>query len=222
MKNFGFINDEWQDGEARGRTFVAGMPGYGKTTEIARLLNQCRGRALFIDPEAKHKSFVPKYTLCHQPFEAEQVLRRNGRVIYQPKAGDLGEHFRVVCSMAYIMERCVIAVDEMDKFCGPEWGPKNMPPILYDIVNYGRHHKVSLVYSSREPMRVARGVVSSSGEMRLFHFDEDDYVNYFRKRLGIRVTADVLRSLPKYQYLHWKNDGSAPTIENAGRVVKTF
>ena len=34
----GFIDGEYQDGELRGCTFIAGKRGMGKTTEMARLL----------------------------------------------------------------------------------------------------------------------------------------------------------------------------------------
>jgi hypothetical protein len=219
VKSFGFINDEWQDGDVRGLVSVEGMRGYGKTTEMGRLAGLCQGRALFIDPEAKHKQCG--FQIATQPGEAIEVLKHpRGRVLYQPREGNLDDHFSAVCKAAYIIEKVILFVDEMDKFCGSRFGDTRMPPVLYDITNYGRHHKISMAFTSREPMRVARGLTSASHEFKLFHFDEDDYIKYFQKRIG-KVNAERLRSLPKYQYLHWKNDGSPVTIENAGRIVRS-
>ena len=39
----GFVDGEYQDGELRGCTFIAGKRGMGKTTEMARLRAFCAG-----------------------------------------------------------------------------------------------------------------------------------------------------------------------------------
>lgn len=213
----GFIDGEYQDGELRGLVFLAGMRGYGKTTEMGRLLSLCRGRVVLFDPLSSHT--FPGFVVATQPVELKHLLRRSKtKILYQPRAGDIDEHFRAVSRIVYLIGETIYGVDEIDGRCGAHWGNRFMPPELYDIVNYGRHHKVSMVFTAREPMQIARGLTSASHEMRLFHMHENRYVKYFAEFIG-NDAADRLRTLPKFQYLRWLNDGSVPQAFIAGRLV---
>lgn len=214
----GFIDGEYQDGELRGLVFLAGMRGYGKTTEMARLLGLCRGRVVLFDPLASH-SFAG-FVVVNQPGELKAALSRSrARILYQPVCGDLDEHFRAVCRIVYLIGEVIFGVDEIDGRCGARWGNTFMPRELYDVVNYGRHRQVSMCFTAREPMQIARGLTSAAHEMRLFHMHENRYVKYFADFINDDVAAR-LRTLPKYEYLLWRNDGSVPQLLNAGRVLK--
>ena len=215
---YGFIDGEFQDGELRGLTFVAGMRGYGKTTEMRRLLSNCRGGVVFFDPLAVHD--FPQAVICSQPGELKHLLRsrRPLRILYQPRCGNLDEHFRAVARLVLLFGSLIFGVDEIDKFCGARWGNSFMPVELYDLVNYGRHHWISMIFTAREPMRIARGLTSAAHEMRLFHMHENRYVRYFAEFIGEQDAAQ-LRLLPKYQYLLWHNDGTPTCVFNAGRPL---
>jgi hypothetical protein len=73
----GFIDGEYQDGELRGCTFIAGKRGMGKTTEMARLLSLCSGGVLFFDSLSRHESVLEGYKIISQPGELENYLRVN-------------------------------------------------------------------------------------------------------------------------------------------------
>ncbi len=138
----GFIDGEYQDGAIRGCGFVAGIRGMGKTTEMARLLGECAGGAVFFDALSKHSAALPGYVLISQPGALVAYLRANRgrrvRVLYQPQAGDLDAHFRAVCKIIRAFGWLVFAVDELDMLCGPRWGDSRMCPEFYHLVNYGR------------------------------------------------------------------------------------
>jgi hypothetical protein len=215
----GFVDGEYQDGEVRGLMFFAGTRGYGKTTELLRVVESGDGPAVLMDPLAKHK--LKRSRSISQPGELKEYFRRpRGRVIYQPNCGDMDEHFRAVCRLVLAAGQCIFAVDEMDMFCGPQWGDKRMPPELYNIANYGRHSQVSMPFTAREPMRVARGLTSSALEMRLFQMNEPDYLKYFLGFIGI--DANKLPSLPKYHYLRWFKDGAPSQVFCAGKPKNIF
>jgi hypothetical protein len=208
----GFIDGEYQDGELRGCTFIAGKRGMGKTTEMARLLSSCSGGVLFFDALSRHEGVLPGYKLFSQPGHLEAYLRLNRgrrfRVLYQPRAGDLAEHFRAVCTIVRAFGEMIFGIDELDMLCGAQWGDARMPPEFYHLVNYGRHCRVSMLATARRPMSVARGYTSQCLQMRLFGMTERADLKYFEDYIG-QADAQRLAALDKYQYLFWTGDGPA-------------
>jgi hypothetical protein len=208
----GFIDGEYQDGELRGCTFIAGQRGMGKTTEMGRLLTGCSGGVVFFDSLSRHESVLPGYKIIAQPGDLTEYLRvnrgRRFRVLYQPRAGDLGDHFRAVCVVVRAIGWMIFGIDELDMLCGARWGDSRMPPEFYHLVNFGRHERVSMLATARRPMSVARGYTSQCAEMRLFYMREKADLKYFADYVG-ESDAARLSTLQKYQFLHWTGDGEA-------------
>ena len=215
----GFIDGEYQDGELRGCTFIAGQRGMGKTTEMARLLSACLGGVVFFDALSRHEHALTGYRMVSQPGELIAYLRANRgrrvRVLYQPREGDLDAHFAAACATVRAFGWLILGIDELDMMCGARWGDTRMPPALYHLVNYGRHCRVSMLATARRPMNVARGFTSQCQTMRLFHMRERADVRYFEDYIG-RDDAARLSTLDKYQYLKW--DGSGPAEKFCGAV----
>jgi hypothetical protein len=208
----GFIDGEYQDGELRGCTFIAGKRGMGKTTEMARLLSLCSGGVIFFDSLSRHESVIHGYKLFSQPGELIEYLRvnrsRRFRVLYQPRSGSVQQHFQMICKIVRSFGSMIFGIDELDMFCGAEWGDSRMPPEFYHLVNYGRHCRVSMLATARRPMSVARGFTSQCLQMRLFGMTERADLRYFEYYIG-QGNAQRLPLLQKYQYLHWTVDGPA-------------
>jgi hypothetical protein len=214
----GFIDGEYQDGELRGLNFLVGRRGTGKTTEMDRLLSLCTGGVIFFDTLSKHAGVLSGYVVISEPGALENYLRMNRgrrfRILYQPRAGNLDEHFRAVCRIVRAFGWMILGVDELDKLCGARWGDARMPPELYHLVNYGRHERVSMIATARRPRAVARGYTAES-EMRLFAMKESADVEYFEDDLG-KEQAARLRTLPKFYYLHCTEEG-APELRGGPR-----
>lgn len=208
----GFIDGEYQDGELRGMCFIAGKRGMGKTTEMARLLSQCGGGVLFFDALSRHESALPGYKVFCQPGPLKDYLRLNRerrfQVLYQPRSGDMDQHFQNVCVIVRAIGNMIFGIDELDMLCGPRWGSSWMVPGLYHLTNYGRHSRVSMLATARRPMSVPRGYTSQCLEMRLFGMTERADLKYFEDYIGA-ADAARLATLEKYQYLHWTGDGPA-------------
>ncbi len=213
----GFIDGEYQDGEVRGCTFIAGVRGMGKSTEMARLISLCAGGAIFWDPVARHGNLMPGGVLIHQPGDLERYLRvnraRRFRVVYQPRSGDVDEHFRAVCRTVRAFGWMVLAIDEIDIVSGAHWGPSWMCAELYHLVNFGRHCRVSLLATARYPNAVPRGYTSQCTSMRLFRTTEPKHLRYFEEYIGAE-NASKLRSLPPYNYLLWSGEGHPSEIHS--------
>ena len=216
----GFIDGEYQDGELRGLTFLAGMRGMGKTTEMARLLDQCSGGALFFDTLGRHASLLSGYVTFSQPGPLKEYLRvnraRRFRIRYEPKDVHAFDHFVAVCEIVAAFGTMIYAVDEVDIFCGE--GQKGMPLALYNLAHYGRHFKVSMLVTARDPATLGIKFRSQCEFFRIFRTDEDRYVAYFAGRIG-KANGERLRSLAQFQYLFWQSGSSQADIRGSRRVL---
>jgi hypothetical protein len=204
----GFIGGEYQDGELRGLALLVGRRGTGKTTEMNRLLGLCTGGYAFFDTLSKHAGKFPGYVIVNRPDQLEAYLRANrGRrfhILYQPRGGDLDKHFAdflVICTAFGWM---IVAVDEVDKLCGPRFGDQRMPRALYELVNYGRHHQISMIFTARRPQGVPAGI-RAEAELRIFRVKAGKESEVFTDEIG-EEQVSRLATIPKFCYLHCVED----------------
>jgi hypothetical protein len=215
----GFIEGEYQDGELRGLTFIAGQRNMGKTTETTRLLNQCAGGAVFFDTTGNHGGVLRGYKTFSQPGPLKEYLRLNHgrrfRIRYEPRDEHAHEHFEAVCLIVRAVGWMIFAVDEVDTFCGPEHGVRQMPAALYNLAHFGRHYRVSMIVTARDPASLSIRFRSQCETFRIFRTDEERYVQYFSGRIG-KVNAARLSSLTRFQFLLWRS-GSSDAVVQGGR-----
>lgn len=218
----GFVDGEYQDGELRGLTFLAGQRGMGKTTEACRLLSLCTGPVIFFDTVGRHEALLSGFVSISHPKALEEYLRANKgrrvRVVYVPRDEHPEQHVIAVCTMARAFGWMILCIDEIDTFCGPEWGVKGMPVQLYNLAHFGRHYRVSMLCTARDPASLSIRFRSQCEFMRLFRTDEERYVKYFEARIG-KANAAMLPRLPKWQYLLWQSGTSEARIYCAGHPV---
>jgi hypothetical protein len=113
-------------------------------------------------------------------------------------------------------------VDEVDFYCESTFGPSRMPPELYKLIHFGRHapgsevtdarrRGVAMLYTARIPTSVARALSSQASEFRLFHEDDGEYLDFFRRGvLRNRENTERLRELPKFKFFRVWKDGAQP------------
>lgn len=217
----GFIDGRYQDGELRGLTFLAGISNMGKTTEMARLCEQCSGGVAFFDSAGDHGELLRGYKTVSQPGALKEALRAGGRRRFRLRylPNDFPErHFVEFCRIVRVFGWMIVAVDEIDLFCGAEHGPKGMPVELYDMVHFGRHtnesgtkNPLSMLVTARDPASLSIRFRSQCETFRIFRTDEERYVQYFAGRIG-KANAARLRSLPPYHYLLWRSGSPEGTI----------
>lgn len=215
MSSRGFIDGEYQDGELRGLTFLAGQRGMGKTTEAIRLVEQCTGPVVFFDTVGRHAALLRGFKVFSQPGPLKEYFRANAgkrvRVVYVPVDEFPEQHMVAVATMVRAFGKMIFCVDEVDTFCGPEWGVKGMPVELYNLAHYGRHYQVSMLCTARDPASLSIRFRSQCEFMRLFRTDEERYVKYFEARIG-KANAAKLPMLQKTYFLLWKSGDTEATV----------
>jgi len=218
----GFQDGEYQDGELRGLTFLAGQRGMGKTTEAIRLVRQCTGTVIFFDTVGRHAALLHGFKQFSQPGELVAYLRANKgrrvRAVYVPQDEYPEQHMIAVAKMARAFGDLILCVDEIDTFCGQEWGVKGMPAELYNLAHYGRHYHVSMLCTARDPASLSIRFRSQCEFMRLFRTDEERYVKYFEQRIG-RANAAKLPTLPKAYFLLWQSGNQDAPIKGGPRKL---
>lgn len=218
----GFIDGEYEDGELRGLTFLAGQRGMGKTTEAIRLVEQCTGAVIFFDTVGTHVHLLKGFKLFTQPGPLKEYLRANRgrrvRVVYVPRDEWPEKHMIAVAMIARAYGNMILAIDEIDTFCGPEWGVKGMPIELYNLAHFGRHYHVSMLCTARDPVSLSKRFRSQCAFMRLFRTDEEAYVKYFEARIG-KENASKLPTLQKTYFLFWKSGEKEAQICGGPRAL---
>ena len=211
----------YQDGEICGLTFIAGQRGMGKTTEAIRLVERnALAPSFFFDTVGKHVALLPGFVQFSQPGPMLEYLRTNRgrrvRIVYVPRDVQPEEHLIAVLKMVRAFGWMVFCIDEIDTFCGQEWGVKGMPIELYNLVHFGRHFQVSMLCTARDPASLSIGFRSQCAFMRIFRTDEDNYVKYFAGRIG-KANAEKLRALQR-TYFCFGNRAGAKLRFAAGRA----
>ena len=201
----GFIDGEYQDGEIRGLTFLAGERGMGKTTEMIRLAKQCTGAEIFFDYTGMHAKLMPEFKVFSHPAPLEEYFRANRgrrvRVCYVPMDDQQEIHLQAVCRIARAFGWMILFIDEIDMCCGT--GKRGMTDELYYLVHCGRHCRVSMLATARDPATMPIRFRSQCAAMRIFRTTEDRYVEYFGDKIG-KANAAKLPGLKKTYFLHWQ------------------
>lgn len=218
----GFHDGEYQDGELRGLTFLAGERGMGKTTEAIRLAQQCTGRVVFFDTIGRHAALLKGFKQFSQPGPLVEYLRANQgrrvRAVYVPLDEFAEKHLIAVCLIVRAFGETILCIDEIDMFCGQEWGVRGMPDELYNLAHYGRHYKVSMLCTARDPVSLSIRFRSQCEFMRLFRISEERYVKYFEARIG-KANAAKLPQLPKTYFLLWQAGTQDAPIKGGPRKI---
>lgn len=224
------VSGEYADGNIRGIVFIAGKRGSGKSFLQLKELERVKLRRLVFDTLGQY-GYAAGYQVFHNPGPLREMLKSKlsgteivarsihridpaqarFSILYQPLGGDLNEHFEAVTSLALAYGKngpgLIYAVDEVDKFCSASFVPKS----LKDLINYGRHRKISMICTSRRPAQVARELTSQCAEIRCFRTTEPRDIRYFADIMG-DTAANKLPTLGEYQYLKWTDDCAEPEI----------
>jgi len=175
---------------------VFGKRGSGKTVKATNLVAD-ESRVLFYD------------TLCHDYTDGvivdsleelkafwRKVYRGSFRIIYRPT--DPQGDFPEICRLVYEAGDIYFVVEEVDMFFKGD----TTSPEFRQIIQRGRHARVSLVGVTQRPKGFGRLLTSQVHDFYVFRVTEPVDADYFRERLS-QDAAGKLAGLGQYQYLHY-------------------
>jgi hypothetical protein len=166
------------------------------------------------DPLSQYRPEAGELVI-HDPQVLKGLLRDRGksqpfRVLYQPRSGEVIDHWRKVGILAYARGNLLLCIDEMGMLC--ENGQfmqdaKGREPILKSLVHYGRHRQIDMICTAQRPTDIARRYTALCSEIRIFQTDEPKDLTYLQERVG-ELAANQLPQLGKFCQLRWNDQGA--------------
>jgi len=105
----------------------------------------------------------------------------------------IGLQHKVVDSRGQVLQSVVLAIDEVDRYCGPNFEP----PEFTEIIARGRHYGISIFCTSRRPAEISKLLTSQAARFICFTTHEVRDLQYLAGHIGEK--AGGLSSLPFYQ-----------------------
>ena len=168
-----------------------GRKGCGKSTLTANLTKEY-SRVIVVDTLNEYKNFIEvnvgdlNYFMKNEKFRLKII----------PSNAD---HFDMI-----IMELCeysdyLLVVDEI----GFWQDAASIPESFLNLVRFGRHNKIDMLFVSRRPSEFNRMVTSQGDEFYLFNTREPRDLEYLSKYVSDSV-ADKVRDLDSFEFLVYK------------------
>lgn len=197
------------DSGLSGYVNILGQPGCGKTYLATKLIARCR-RVIHYDTVAnvgsgERQNQLPGFTeICGLASLREFLCRFGGgrfRVLYRPgldRGVTARNEFDAVCKLVCLARNVVFSVDEVWRFCQPNFAPEP----LCNIAFTGRHYGVTLVTTAQRPARVAKDLLAIASQHRIFRMPPSDIAGIQRHiSMPDELAARVLTLPDRVHYL---------------------
>lgn len=172
---------------------VLGKTGSGKTQWTKRYLDNCT-RYLALDYNREYAGLVlPDLDAL------AAYLDRHGdsyfRVTYARP-----DDFPAVCDMARIVGDLFLVLEEADRF----WSTGELDPEFNELIERGRHQRVSLLSLTRFPAECHINVRRQATQIITFEQHEPADLKWLR---AVGFDPEEVRALGRFEYLHWTQAG---------------
>jgi len=201
--------------------FVAGQTGTGKTYYVRHAIAQARRYVVYqtkredtsypgvvFDGMADGRS---DWRLMLAWWHRCRSAGLPWRLVYRPRdKWDVGEFDRL-CRMVYAAGDCVLVAEEIAAYLtGRLFQTTGRGTGIKSLLTAGRTRGVVAYWITQRCHNIPREVTSESREAALFALREPSDIEYVRERFGYTAAARMAL-LQRYQYVHWREGGSATT-----------
>jgi len=181
---------------------ILGRKGSGKT-RLSKHIIRAKKRVLIYDP-------IGQFSDCGVVINNPMILigylkrnfTRNFRAVYQPPddiSTDIAKEFKHVCEIVHCLEDIYFLVDEVDTYVTSSY----CPPYFNNLVQRGRHKRISLVVTTRRHTETTRHLTAQSDILISFSQHEPNDLKYLGTFFG--KEAEKLPTLPLYHYLKFEH-----------------
>ena len=171
---------------------IFGRRGTGKSC-LARWWAKRHVSLIVFDPLHEHQGLG---RVCRGRASFLDSLSRSGdrsRIVFQPEVRS--DESAILEVMPHVSSTCFL-LDEVDRLCSPT----TLPETLHNLVHYGRHKGLSLIYCSRRPADVSRALTSQSDHVATFLTVEPRDLDYFRQS---GFDRDLVLKLRGHDFYMW-------------------
>lgn len=133
-------------------------------------------------------------------------------IIAKPKNDD---EIALFWHLARRVYNTTVIVDEIDRYCGPAHCQQD----LWEIINYGRHNKISLIGMARRPARVNRDFTANADWLAVFQTSEKTDKKYLSDYVDVDGLEDLQTGIwPNIDYRFHGETSITGLTENANRT----
>lgn len=180
---------------------VAGRKGCGKTYLTKKIVAGCR-RLIILDSLHEYDAGLISIT----PDQVYEALKNpQYRVIYRPCDDNVGD-MPVIDWISYLaMDRrnMTLVIEEADRYTNDKYLSEG----LRQLVHYGRHYSVDMVFVTRMIQRIRSDVSAQADDILVFQMQGETSLKYLKGLSDIPDVEDRVKRLGKYQYLPIAGDG---------------
>jgi hypothetical protein len=175
---------------------VVGLKRYGKSSHVVRMTSSS-DRIIFYDSLNDDYS---QGVVCRSWDVFRELWLSSYRGLFRLtfKPDDPILYFEQFCTMAYECGDCTVVIDEVQLFNHGSY----CPPAFVKLITAGGHPKVDLIGVTQAPKKLGELLRSQASEWHIFAIREDFHIKYVTERCP-GVGADLIKTLPKYEYIHF-------------------
>ncbi len=190
-------------------SIAIGKSGSGKSFLVNRLIRD-KKRVVVFDTMAEYENVVT-FT-DRDKFLAfwQKHYRGNYRIAYQPERNPAFE-IDDIAELVYLCGNVCFVIEEVTAFTTPNY----ISDQLAHCIQRGRHKNIEIIGTTQRPYGLHRLLTSQCRDIYTFNTNEPRDIAYLRDLLGSDIEAK-LKSLAKYQFVHWQDGRDVLTIEKKG------
>lgn len=176
---------------------VVGLKRYGKSTHVVTMTRACR-RIVFYDSLGNdyNEGIVCRDWQVFRELWLSCYQLDSFRITFKPV--NALTYFDDFCTMVYECGDMTVVIDEVQLFFRGQWCSQSFTK----LITSGGHVEVELIGVTQAPKRLGELLRSQATDWSIFAVREDYHVKYVRDRCP-GVSADLIKTLPKYEYLHF-------------------
>lgn len=184
-------------------TIIMGQQGAGKSTLLKELLRKDGSkRRIVVDALGEFEDGVVVSTPSELA-KAVSKARFNVIIRFDPRKGFKPiDGFIWGCKAATAAKRCSLVVDEVDMY-SDAW---DAPDEFSWLVQYGRHHAVTMYCIARRPKDLWKSLRANANEIYMLRMIDPDDQKYLAAFIG-KGPAAKLKDLKTLHYVCYHGDG---------------
>ncbi|MDX1808305.1 MAG: AAA family ATPase [Sulfurospirillaceae bacterium] len=201
---------------------VIGHKGYGKTALTEALMLMYDKPTIIADPRFQYSTFQKRRVSFRSVGDFRKWIYNtaNFKDFYKYKlelvVNAFDDTFEELAHIVRQMRSLMFVVDEVDMFLDPRATKNNS---LNKIIQYGRHHEIDIITTSRRPANISRNLTSQTDIFYFSKLREPTDKLYIKQAIGAEYVSTV-ENLERFSFLEFEDEEHQKIITTSERDLE--